>query len=86
MVRMTTIQMTLPDDVLSAMRRSPEEFARDMRLAAATHWYVRGLISQEQAARIAGMNRVDFLLGLKDAGVDAVIVDMEDLKREIAGG
>ncbi len=83
---MTTIQLELPDDVFATLRRSPEEFARELRLAAAIHWYSRGEISQEQAAQVAGMNRVDFLLALAAAGVDAVVVDVEDLKREVARG
>jgi len=83
---MTTIQLDLPEDVFSALRRSPREFARELRLAAAIYWYSRGEISQEQAAQIAGMNRVDFLLALASAGVNAVVVDMEDLKQEISRG
>ena len=83
---MTTIQLELPEDVFSALRRSPREFARELRLAAAIHWYSRGEISQEQAAQIAGVNRVDFLLALASAGIDAVVVDMEDLKQEISRG
>lgn len=54
--------MKLDEDVLSALRRSPNEFARDMRLAAAIHWYKRGEISQEKAALVAGLDRTDFLL------------------------
>ncbi len=83
---MTTIQLELPEDVFASLRRSPQEFARELRLAAAIHWYSRGEISQEQAAQVAGMNRVDFLKALASAGVDAIVVDMDDLKQEIARG
>jgi len=54
---MTTITMQLPDEIFSALRRSPEEFARELRLAAAIHWYSTGQISQEQAAQVAGLDR-----------------------------
>ena len=60
----TTVTLKLPEEVLSALRRSPEEFVREMRLAAAIHWYERGQISQEKAAQIAGSDRTDFLLAL----------------------
>ena len=49
---MTTLELALPDEVFSALRRSPEEFGREMRLAAAIHWYSRGVVSQERAAAI----------------------------------
>lgn len=51
---MLEITMKLDEDVLSALRRSPDEFANEMRLAAAIHWYKRGEISQEKAAQVAG--------------------------------
>ena len=49
---MPRVTLELPEEVFSALRRSPEEFARDLRLAAAIHWYERGEVSQEKAARI----------------------------------
>jgi hypothetical protein len=36
---MPRVTLELPEEVFSALRRSPEEFARDLRLAAAVHWY-----------------------------------------------
>jgi predicted HTH domain antitoxin len=68
------------------LRRSPEEFVREMRLAAAIHWYAHGEISQEKAAQIAGLDRTDFLLALARERVDAFVVDIEDLKRELDYG
>jgi len=83
---MQTITMELPEDVFSALRRSPDEFAREMRLAAAMHWYSRGEIAQEKAAEVAGMGRADFLAALARQKVDVFLVDMEDLKRELQRG
>ena len=83
---MTAITLQMPDDVFSALRRSPEEFGREMRLAAAVHWYSRGEISQEKAAEIAGLNRKEFLLALAREKVDVVLVDFDDLKRELELG
>ena len=80
------ITLELNDDVLSALRRSPDEFAREMRLAAAIHWYGRGEISQEKAAQIAGMDRTDFLLALAREGADAFVVDFADLEKELQRG
>ncbi len=79
---MMEITMKLDEDVLSALRWSPNEFAREMRLAAAIHWYERGDISQEKAAQVAGLDRTDFLFALAREGEDAFIVDFDDLERE----
>jgi predicted HTH domain antitoxin len=83
---MPTVTLELPEDVFSALRRSPEEFARDLRLAAAIHWYERGEVSQEKAARIAGMDRSDFLAALAREKANAFFVDFDDLKRELERG
>ena len=80
---MRTLTVELPDDVFSALRLAPEEFTREMRLAAAIYWYQRGEISQEKAAAIAGLDRTDFILALARAGVDAFLVDFDDLRREL---
>jgi len=80
---MTTITMHLPDEIFSALRRSPEEFGRELRLAAAIHWYSTGQISQEQAAQVAGLDRGELLLALSREQVDAFVVDFDDLKREL---
>ncbi|HEU4834638.1 MAG TPA: UPF0175 family protein [Pyrinomonadaceae bacterium] len=78
--------MKLDEDVLSALRRSPDEFANKMRLAAAIHWYERGEISQEKAAQVAGLDRTDFLLAIAREGEAAFVVDFTDLDRELQRG
>jgi predicted HTH domain antitoxin len=83
---MHKVSFELPEDVFSALRRSPEEFARELRLAAAVHWYERGEVSQEKAARIAGLDRTDFLLALAREKANAFVVDFADLKRELDRG
>jgi len=80
---MTTVTLDLPDDVFSSLRRSPQDFGREMRLAAAIHRYQRGEVSQEKAAQIAGLSRADFLSALAREQVDVFQVDFEDLKREL---
>ena len=52
----TTIHLSLPDSAFSALRRSPEEFVDEMRLAAAMHWYslldLPGELSVEYCSRL----------------------------------
>jgi len=83
---MMEITMKLDEDVLSALGGSPAEFANEMRLAAAIHWYKLGEISQEKAAQVAGLDRTDFLLALARKGENAFVVDFDDLERELQRG
>jgi predicted HTH domain antitoxin len=83
---MPRVTLELPEEVFSALRRSPEEFARELCLAAAVHWYERGEVSQEKAARIAGMDRSDFLAALAREKANAFVADFDDLKRELERG
>jgi predicted HTH domain antitoxin len=80
---MTKITIEVPDDVFSALRRSPQEFAREMRQAAAIQWYSQGLISQGKAAEIAGLDRTAFLYSLAHAKVDAFQIEAEELREEV---
>ncbi len=83
---MQTVTLELPEDVFSTLRRSPDEFAQEMRIAAAIHWYSRGDISQEKAAQIAGLDRTDFMLALAERHVDVFHVDLRSLKEELSRG
>jgi len=83
---MSVITIDLPEEVFSARRLPPEEFVRDMRLAAAIYWYQKGEISQEKAAQVAGFNRRDFLLRLAREQVDVFVVDFDELQRELNRG
>ena len=80
---MATVTVEVPDEAFAALRRSPKEFAREMRLVAAIQWYHQGLISQGMAAEIAGLARADFLEALFHAKVPACQVTIEELKEEL---
>ena len=80
---MATVTVEVPNDALSALRRSPKEFARDMRIAAAIQWYHQRLISQGKAAAIAGLSCREFLMALYHAKVEASQVDIEEIMEEV---
>jgi len=80
---MATVTVEVPDSAFSALRRSPDEFARDMRIAAAIQWYQQELISQGKAAEIAGLSRADFIEALFRAKVPACQITVEELKEEL---
>ena len=81
---MQTITLELPDELISSGRRSPEEFGRALRLAVAIFWYERGEISQEKAATLADLDRTDFLLALAGEQMESILIDWDDLRRELA--
>jgi predicted HTH domain antitoxin len=58
------IVLDLPLGLFSALRKTPEEFSSELRLAAAVKWYEMGMLSQEKAAEAAGLCREDFLMAL----------------------
>jgi predicted HTH domain antitoxin len=83
---MAILTIELPDELYETLRRSPTEVQKDLRLAAAIRWYSQGLISQERAAAIAGLDRTDFLMTLAREKVEAFHVDLDQLAREISRG
>ena len=83
---MATLNVEVPDKIFAALRVGPDDFTREMRLAAAASWYEQGKVSQEVAAKIAGLARTDFLLALAKMGKDSFYIDFEDLDRELARG
>jgi predicted HTH domain antitoxin len=83
---MAKVTLDIPAEVFSTRSRSPEEFVRDLRLAAAIYWYQKSEISQEKAATIAGLNRRDFIEALAHEQVDVFVVDFDDLQRELERG
>jgi predicted HTH domain antitoxin len=82
---MTTIEVLLPEDVFSALRKSPREVARDVRIAAVVEWYAEGLVSQGKAAELAGLSRPEFLDELAKRKVPVIQMTIEELKEELAG-
>lgn len=83
---MPTMTLDIPAEVVTAMRQTPDEFVRQMRQAAAIHWYTRGIISQERAAEVAGLDRTDFLMALAREQVPAFNVDLKELREELGRG
>ena len=83
---MANLAFEMPDEVFSSLKQPPREFAKNLRLAAAIHWYSRGSVSMEKGAMIAGLDRADFLEALASNKVDVFRVDMESLGQELDRG
>ncbi|MEH2126112.1 UPF0175 family protein [Nostoc sp.] len=81
---MRTIPIQLPETVFSALRKNPDEFIQEMRIAAAVKWYELGDISQAKAAEIAGLTRAEFINALSRYQVDFIQYTAEELAEELA--
>ena len=78
-----TLTLEFPDDAFSALRSSPEEFGRELRLAAAIKWYEMERISQGKAAEIAGLSRSVFIEALSRYGASPIQVSSLTLEEEV---
>ena len=80
---MTTVTFDVPEGALSALRLSPTEFVKEMRVAAALLWYWHGEISQSKGAEIAGTSRAEFIDELARRRIPVVQATPDELKEEI---
>jgi len=77
------LQIDMPETVFSSIRKSPSEFAAEMRLAAAVKWYEMGIISQEKAAEVAGVSRADFIFSLVRFEVSPFQYTADEIEKEL---
>ncbi len=79
MVHMT---IDMPEEALAAFRAGPEDFAQELRLAAAVKWYELRRLSQERAAKVAGISRAEFIAALGRFGVSPFQSSADEILEE----
>ncbi len=77
-----TIEIAMPDEVFLGLRKSPQELASDLRLAAAVKWYETGMVSQGKASEIAGLSRAEFIAALARFSVSPFQETAEEILQE----
>lgn len=80
---MDRITIDCPDDLLIALGATPEQFEQEAKFALAGKLFELGRLSSDAAARLAGMDRVTFLLSLHRIGVAAVDLDDRDIEDDL---
>lgn len=78
-----TITFDFDPAIFGALRLASDEFAREMRIAAAVQWYAQGIVSQAKAAEIAGLSRAQFLEELYRRKTPACQVTGDEIREEI---
>ena len=74
------IPQALPD----AMQSTPEEFAREARMAMAAKLYELKRLPSGMAAQLAGVSRVEFLLELHRFGVAVIDLTADEILADAA--
>ena len=79
---MKTAKFSYPESLPALANLSPDAFEAEARMAMATKLYELGRLTSGQAALMAGVSRVDFLLSCRQYGVASVSWDEEEMGRE----
>jgi predicted HTH domain antitoxin len=79
---MTQLTLQMPESAFATLRQAPNEFALEMRVAAAVKWYELGRASQGRAAEIAGLTRAAFIDALSRYRVSPFQYTAEELAEE----
>lgn len=73
-----------PESLPDALHESSEQFEQEARLAMAVKLFELKRLPSGLAARMAGMDRVSFLLQLHKFGVPMIDMEEDEFKSEIA--
>jgi predicted HTH domain antitoxin len=80
---MQTISLEIPTTTFAALGASPDEFVKEMRIAA-VKWYELGRLSQGKAAEVAGLSRSAFIEALSRFKVSPMQYIEKELTEELA--
>jgi len=79
---MKTIEIEYPETLPALLNLSPEAFEKEAKIALAVKLYEMGRLTSGQAANLAGLSRVAFLLNCQQYGAATVEWDKTEIEEE----
>lgn len=80
---MSQVTFSIPDEILLALKSTPETLGATIRLAAAMKLYEIGQLSSGAASQLAGVPKPYFLGHLADYGVDTFDLTEQELTHDL---
>ena len=78
-----TLTIDLPEDVLLALQREPDDFAREARVLLALKLYEDGRLTTGLAARLAGIPRSAFIAMMGQHGLSPFGYGPDELDQDL---
>ena len=82
---MGRLNIDYPDNFTAAFNQSKDAFEQEAKMAMAVKLFEMGRLSSGQAAHMAGVSRIKFLLECSRFGVPSVYWEQEEIKAELDG-
>ena len=80
---MSLVTFSIPDEIMLALKATPEGLASRIRLAASVKLFEMGQLSAGAASQLAGVPKTYFLSRLADYGVNTFDLSEEELSHDL---
>ncbi len=77
------IELTIPEDIVFSMNKNPAEISDELKKLMALEMYNSGKLSLGKCAKLADMNKPDFIKLLSLKGYSLFNWDEEEIESEI---